>query len=125
VLIVVFASLSDAFLTTTNLITMTRHVAINAVLALGMLLVVLKGGIDLSVGSIVGLSGVVAGELLGGTAIGIFGVVAYPPVWVVVLICIGVGTLVGLINGCSSRGCRSHRSSPRWECCTSPAAWPC
>ena len=99
VLIVVFASLSDAFLTTTNLITMTRHVAINAVLALGMLLVVLKGGIDLSVGSIVGLSGVVAGELLGGTSIGIFGVVAYPPVWVVVLLCIGVGTLVGLING--------------------------
>ncbi|MGH3639561.1 MAG: substrate-binding domain-containing protein, partial [Mycobacterium sp.] len=59
VLIVVFALLSDSFLSTANLITMTKHVAINAVLALGMLLVILKGGIDLSVGSIVGLSGVV------------------------------------------------------------------
>ena len=47
---------------------MTKHVAINAVLALGMLLVILKGGIDLSVGSIVGLSGVVCGELLGGVS---------------------------------------------------------
>ncbi|MEU6731577.1 ABC transporter permease, partial [Nonomuraea wenchangensis] len=39
VLIVVFALLSDAFLTVPNLITMTKHVAINAVIALGMLLV--------------------------------------------------------------------------------------
>ena len=66
VLIIVFSLLSDSFLTASNVITMTKHVAINAVLALGMLLVILKGGIDLSVGSIVGLSGVVCGELLGG-----------------------------------------------------------
>ncbi|MEU6731578.1 hypothetical protein ABZ917_48405, partial [Nonomuraea wenchangensis] len=39
VLIVVFSVLSDAFLTVPNLITMTKHVAINAVIALGMLLV--------------------------------------------------------------------------------------
>jgi predicted ABC-type sugar transport system permease subunit len=44
VLIVIFGVLSDSFLTVPNLITMTKHVAINAVLALGMLLVVLKGG---------------------------------------------------------------------------------
>ena len=62
VLIVVFSMLSDSFLNVANLITMTKHVAINAVLALGMLLVILKGGIDLSVGSIVGLSGVVCGD---------------------------------------------------------------
>ena len=83
VLIVVFSSLSDSFLTVTNLITMTKHVAINAVLALGMLLVILKGGIDLSVGSIVGLSGVVCGELLGGIKIPGTDTIAFPPVWVV------------------------------------------
>lgn len=99
VLIIVFGSLSDSFLTVTNLITMTKHVAINAVLALGMLLVILKGGIDLSVGSIVGLSGVVCGELLGGITLPGTDTVAYPPVWVVVLLAIAVGTFVGMING--------------------------
>ena len=61
VLIVIFTSLSDSFLTATNLVTMTKHVAYNALLSLGMLLVILTGGIDLSIGSIVGLSGVIAG----------------------------------------------------------------
>ncbi|GAB2957889.1 ABC transporter permease [Streptomyces heilongjiangensis] len=97
VLIVVFSLLSDSFLTTDNMITMTKHVAINAVLALGMLLVILKGGIDLSVGSTVGLSGVVAGELLKGVHVADF--VAYPQVWAVVVLCMAMGTLVGLVNG--------------------------
>ena len=99
VLIVVFSALSDSFLTVTNVITMTKHVAINAVLALGMLLVILKGGIDLSVGSIVGLSGVVCGELLNGIKIPGTDTLAFPPVWVVVIIAILVGTGVGLVNG--------------------------
>ncbi|MGP3961234.1 ABC transporter permease [Nonomuraea sp. 3N208] len=97
VLIVIFGLLSDSFLTVPNLITMTKHVAINAVIALGMLLVILKGGIDLSVGSIVGLSGVVAGELLQGLHVG--GVIAYPPVWVVIVLCVAVGMAVGAVNG--------------------------
>ncbi|MGI5290047.1 ABC transporter permease [Nonomuraea polychroma] len=97
VLIVIFGLLSDSFLTVPNLITMTKHVAINAVIALGMLLVILKGGIDLSVGSIVGLSGVVAGELLQGLHVG--GVIAYPPVWVVIVVCVAVGMAVGAVNG--------------------------
>jgi erythritol transport system permease protein len=99
VLIVVFGALSDSFLTVDNLITMTKHVAINGVLALGMLLVILKGGIDLSVGSIVGLSGIVCGELLGGIRIPGTDTVAYPSVWVVVVLAIAVGTAVGLLNG--------------------------
>lgn len=99
VLIVVFSLMSESFMTVDNVITMTKHVAINAVLALGMLLVILKGGIDLSVGSTVGLSGVVAGELLQGLHLSIFDAVAYPQVWAVVVICIAVGALVGAING--------------------------
>ncbi|MEV0348608.1 ABC transporter permease [Nonomuraea sp. NPDC050680] len=99
VLIIVFALLSDSFLTVDNLITMIKHVAINAVLALGMLLVILKGGIDLSVGSIVGLSGVIAGELLQGVHLSLFGVIAYPPVWAVIILCIAAGTVMGSING--------------------------
>ena len=64
VLIIIFSLLSDSFLSVNNLITMTKHVAYNAILAIGMLFVILKGGIDLSIGSTVGLSGVVAGVLL-------------------------------------------------------------
>ncbi|WP_041298366.1 ABC transporter permease [Ilumatobacter coccineus] len=99
VLIIVFSFLSDVFLDRSNLITMTKHVAYNAILALGMLFVVLKGGIDLSVGSIVGLSGIIAGVLLGGVQVDSLGVVLYPPVWVVVLGAVAVGTFVGLVNG--------------------------
>ncbi|MET0932544.1 MAG: ABC transporter permease [Mycetocola sp.] len=99
VLIIIFALLSDSFLTFNNLLTMTKHVAYNAILALGMLFVILKGGIDLSVGSTVGLSGVVAGVLLQGWQLDAFGVVVYPPVWVVVLCSLAVGTLVGYVNG--------------------------
>lgn len=97
ILIAVFAMLSDTYLTVDNLITMTKHVAINALLAIGLLMVILKGGIDLSVGSIVGLAGVVAGIQLEGIAIG--GVVAYPPVWVVIIVTLAVGAGVGAING--------------------------
>src|SRR4051812_16115219 len=46
VLIIVFGLLSDSYLTWDNLVTMTRHVAINAILAIGMLMVILTGGID-------------------------------------------------------------------------------
>ena len=44
VLIIVFSILSDSYLTWDNLVTMTRHVAINAILAIGMLMVILTGG---------------------------------------------------------------------------------
>jgi erythritol transport system permease protein len=99
VLIIIFSLLSDSFLTLGNVITMTKHVAMNAILAIGMLFVILKGGIDLSVGSTVGLSGVVAGVLLQGLQINSLNVILYPAVWVVVLCSLLVGTLVGLVNG--------------------------
>ncbi|MCU1407591.1 MAG: sugar transporter permease protein [Glaciihabitans sp.] len=99
VLIIIFALLSDSFLSVNNLITMTKHVAYNAILAIGMLFVILKGGIDLSIGSTVGLSGVVAGVLLQGWQVDALGVVFYPPVWVVVLASLVIGALVGIING--------------------------
>jgi erythritol transport system permease protein len=97
VLIIVFSLLSDAYLTYDNLVTMTRHVAINALLAIGMLMVILTGGIDLSVGSIVGLAGIVAGVLLEGLTVG--STTLFPPVWAVVILVLAVGAGVGWING--------------------------
>ena len=58
-----FAFTADAFLSSTNLIILTKHVAINAILAIGMTFVILTAGIDLSVGSIVGLCGMISGLL--------------------------------------------------------------
>ena len=43
---------------------MTKHVSVNAILAIGVTFVILTGGIDLSVGSIAGLASMVAGVLL-------------------------------------------------------------
>ncbi len=64
ILVIAFSMFSDAFLTTGNLIILVKHVAINAILAIGMTFVILTGGIDLSVGSVAGLAGMVAGGLI-------------------------------------------------------------
>ncbi|MGO1539113.1 MAG: ABC transporter permease [Leucobacter sp.] len=98
-IIVVFSLLSPNYLTAENLLIMTSHVAIYAMLGMGMLLVILNGGIDLSVGSTLGFSAVIAGFLLQGVPISIFGVTLYPSVPVVVLLSCAVGGLVGLVNG--------------------------
>jgi len=98
-IIIIFASLSPNYLTVDNLLIMSKHVAINALLAIGMLLVILKGGIDLSVGSIVALSGIVAGYLIRGVQIPGTDLVAYPPLWAVVIIALAVGSFVGYLNG--------------------------
>jgi ribose/xylose/arabinose/galactoside ABC-type transport system permease subunit len=52
--------LSDRFLTASNLINVARQVSINAIVAAGMTIVIITGGIDLSVGSTIALAGCVA-----------------------------------------------------------------
>ncbi|WP_003542240.1 ABC transporter permease [Desulfotomaculum nigrificans] len=90
ILIGVFLSiLSDRFLTTSNLLNVARQVSINALLGVGMTFVILTGGIDLSVGSILALSGALAAGSLA------FGV---NPVLAVLVACL-VGLVAGTING--------------------------
>jgi erythritol transport system permease protein len=78
---------------------MASHVAIFGILAIGMLLVILNGGIDLSVGSTLGLAGCIAGFLMQGVTLSSFGVILYPPVWAVVVITCALGAVVGAVNG--------------------------
>jgi len=97
-LLIVFSVMAPEFLTANNLSILAKHVAISAILAIGMTFVVLTGGIDLSVGSIAGLGGMVAGyTLTQGISFG--GAVHYPPVIVAiimtVIVCMGVGALNG------------------------------
>lgn len=99
VIVIAFSLLSSNYLTTENVLIMTSHVAIYALLGMGMLMVILNGGIDLSVGSTLGFSGIIAGHLLQGVPIDFLGVTLYPSVPVVVLLSCGMGALVGLFNG--------------------------
>ncbi|MEX4002913.1 ABC transporter permease [Paraburkholderia sp. EG285A] len=98
-IVIIFSFLSPNYFALENFLTMASHVAIYGILAIGMLLVIINGGIDLSVGSTLGLSGVVAGFFMQGVTLNMLGVVVYPPVWVVVVLCCALGALIGLING--------------------------
>jgi len=97
-LVIFFSSVSAEYLTQSNLILMTKHVAINAILAIGVTFVILTGGIDLSVGSIAGLASMVSGGLLF-TGLGVPGGTLFFSVAVVILLGIVVGALVGAVNG--------------------------
>src|SRR5262245_10521847 len=92
VLLVLFGALtlvSDQFLTGNNLANLARQVAIFGIIAVGQLLVILTAGIDLSVGSVLGLSGCATAELL------IHGV----PIPVAILGGIVLAVAAGLVNG--------------------------
>jgi erythritol transport system permease protein len=100
VVTLVFSLLSPEFLTTGNLSILVKHVAINAILAIGMTFVILSGGIDLSVGSIVGFSGMVAGLLLSrGLVLESLGVAVFPHTWFVVVMALLAGMAIGAVNG--------------------------
>ena len=77
------------FLTGNNLSNLVRQTAINGVVALGMTLVIIAGGIDLSVGSVVGFAGILAALLMKNGV----------PVAIAVLVSIAISFLIGIING--------------------------
>jgi erythritol transport system permease protein len=97
-LLVLFSALAPSFLTANNLAILTKHVAMSAILAIGMTFVVLTGGIDLSVGSVAGLGGMVLGFLLTqGITWG--GVPHFPSVLIGTLLAIALCLVVGMLNG--------------------------
>lgn len=101
-LIIVFAYFAfeaPNFMTAENLVIVTKHVALNAFLAIGMTFVIITGGIDLSVGSTVGLSAMVAGWLiLYGIDPGYGWSIQFNTVEIALITCC-VGVFVGLVNG--------------------------
>ena len=82
-------ALTPHFLTVANLLNIAQQTSINAIVAVGMTYVIISGGIDLSVGSIVALSGVTLGVALQSGA-------ALP---VALAIALFVGGACGLVNG--------------------------
>jgi erythritol transport system permease protein len=88
------------FLSGANIEIVSKHVAQNALLAIGMTFVILTGGIDLSVGSLVGVTAMIAGMLINqGLVIPALGVVVYPHTWMILVISVALSTLLGAVNG--------------------------
>ncbi|OQY41196.1 MAG: ribose ABC transporter permease [Fusobacteriia bacterium 4572_74] len=86
---VIVSILNPRFLSTTNLLNILRQTSINAIIAAGMTFVILTGGIDLSVGSILALCGAVSASML---AVGVNG-------YLVLIITIILGTILGAVSG--------------------------
>lgn len=92
ILIILMILSPNAFAKPANLVNILKQASINGILAMGMMFVIISGGIDLSVGSIVALAGVVAATF------------AHPneyPLIVSIVLSAVIGAGVGLFNGIS------------------------
>jgi ribose transport system permease protein len=88
-IVVIFGLLAPDFLSQRNLLNILQQSSINACLALGMTLVIISGGIDLSVGPTAAISAVICATLM----------VAGVPVPLAILAGLSIGALCGLVNG--------------------------
>lgn len=89
ILIAVITIINSNFLTANNLLNLLLQVTSNALIAFGMTFVILTGGIDLSVGSILALSSALTAGLLGSGM----------PVALAILISLILGCILGMMNG--------------------------
>lgn len=89
VLLVVATILSPNFLRVSNLINVIRQISINGILAIGMTFVLLTGGIDLSVGSVMGVVAVVVATL---HKMGVSPLITVP-------VALLIGVVIGICNG--------------------------
>ncbi|MDO5445411.1 MAG: ABC transporter permease [Eubacteriales bacterium] len=81
---------SPVFLTASNFLNVFQQISINFVVAVGMTFVIISGGIDLSVGSNIALSGLLMGILMKNYNVS---------VPVTIIVCVLVSCLIGLVNG--------------------------
>ena len=88
VLLIIAALSSPAFLTGTNITNLLLQMSIIGVVVMAELIIVLTGGIDISVGSVLGLAAVLCAGLFGGFS-----------VWFALLVALAVGGAIGLVNG--------------------------
>lgn len=86
---VIMSLASPIFLTPLNILANLLSVSIECIVAIGMTVLMVSGGFDMSVGSTVALSGAVAAMAMK----------AGVPVFLAILVALGVGTLIGIVNG--------------------------
>ncbi|NDL62183.1 ABC transporter permease [Acerihabitans arboris] len=86
------------FLSQDNMLIVLRQISINGILAIGMTFVIITAGVDLSVGSVLGLAGIVAARFAtSGSAMAIGG--TEWPLLMPVAIALGIGLICGFLNG--------------------------
>jgi len=99
-MLVAFSLLSEGFFTTRNIFNIIRQISFMGLIAIGVTMVIISGGIDLGSGSVLALAAVVATSL---AQIQTSATLKYPglivPVYVPVLAALAIGALTGLING--------------------------
>lgn len=99
-LVVALSLLSDTFFTVDNGLNVLRRISINLCLSIGMTMIILSGGIDLSVGSVLAFAGAVAAGLLkNGIALPFGNVFLQFTVFGAIVAGLGVGLALGLFNG--------------------------
>lgn len=99
-MVVAMSVMSDSFLTPDNGWNILRQISVNLCLSIGMTLIILSGGIDLSVGAILALSGAVAAGLLkNGIGIPAVDVLLQFTLAGAIVSAIGVGLALGWFNG--------------------------
>ena len=88
---------SKSFLTGMNIQNIMRQMAIQGVLGVAEVIIILTGGIDLSVGSLVAFINICMSQML----IGKFGGMAIPalPIPVIIFLCLALAAFIGLLNG--------------------------
>ena len=89
ILCMVISLITPRFLSIANIRNVLTQVSVNAVIAIGMSFVILTGGIDLSVGSILAVSGAVAASIMKSTG----------NLFLAIIAAIAIGCLIGVING--------------------------
>ncbi|MBE7027849.1 MAG: ABC transporter permease [Ruminococcaceae bacterium] len=89
-LIIIFTILSPNFLLVDNIISILLATCVNGLLALGVTFVIITGGIDLSIGTVMTFSAVISGLCVTNLNF---------PLWIGCIICILVGTLIGTLTG--------------------------
>ena len=87
---VIFSLASKSFLTLGNILSVGRQMSFTGIAAIGMTLVIITGGIDISVGSMLAMAGVLCAKLSADVGL---------PLWIAVVITLLIGALFGLING--------------------------
>ena len=100
ILLIFFSFKAPNFTEWSSIVLMVKHSSIYGLLALGMTLVIITGGIDLSVGAVAGLSGMIAGGLMieGIRLPGVAGTI-YPNVPLILLVVFVLAIIIGLFSG--------------------------
>lgn len=99
-MVIAMSVMSDTFLTPDNGWNILRQISVNLCLSIGMTLIILSGGIDLSVGAILAFSGAVAaGVLRNGIELPMFDMLVQFTLAGAIVSGIGVGLLLGWFNG--------------------------